>query len=227
MKCWQAGYWAEVEDAGRGLYSVFQCRSLHSYLRHPLSRSLVDAMVYLFWNLKSLDCGRKAWSQCGMCWPQILLSVIGCCRSLSGWSGRGNAEECPEGQPEICAPGRTNLACNNCLPKYYPTGSGDCKACEDYDTLGFYVAVIVMWCGAAILSRVMSVGISQSSLSKLTVLAVGNQLVMVVQTFSTISKLAIAWPEPVKTLIELADLIMRLGCTHVTGIPEFVQQSGL
>ena len=147
MKCWQAGYWAEVEDAGRGLYSVFQCRSLHSYLRHPLSRSLVDAMVYLFWNLKSLDCGRKAWSQCGMCWPQILLSVIGCCRSLSGWSGRGNAEECPEGQPEICAPGRTDLACNNCLPKYYPTGSGDCKACEDYDTLGFYVAVIVMWCG--------------------------------------------------------------------------------
>eukprot|EP00439_Symbiodinium_sp_Y106_P040241 s4380_g4.t3 len=148
----QAGYWAEVEDAGRGLYSVFQCR---------------------------------------------------------------NAEECPEGQPEICAPGRTNLACNNCLPKYYPTGSGDCKACEDYDTLGFYVAVIVMWCGAAILSRVMSVGISQSSLSKLTVLAVGNQPVMVVQTFSTISKLAIAWPEPVKTLIEFADLIMMINLDFV------------
>ncbi|CAE7911577.1 Scube3, partial [Symbiodinium necroappetens] len=148
----QAGYWAEVEDASRGLYSVFQCR---------------------------------------------------------------NADECPEGKPEICAPGRTNLACNNCLPKYYPTGNGDCKACEDYDTLGFYVAVIVMWCGAAILLRVMSVGISQSSLSKLTVLAVGNQLVMVIQTFSTISKLQIAWPEPVKTLIEFADLIMMINLDFV------------
>ena len=56
----------------------------------------------------------------------------------------------------------------------------------------------------------MNIDMNQSSLSKLTILAVGNQLVMVIQTFSTIAKLRIVWPEPVKTLIELADLIMTL-----------------
>ena len=118
--------------------------------------------------------------------------------------------ECPQGEAELCAAGRTNLACNNCLPKHYPTGHGDCKPCEDYDTLGFYVVVVLLWCGAAILLRVMNTDMNQSSLSKLTILAVGNQLVMVVQTFSTISKLSIAWPEPVKTLIQFADLIVTL-----------------
>ena len=125
---------------------------------------------------------------------------------------RGNVLECPQGTPELCAPGRKGLACNNCLPKYYPTGSGDCKPCEGHDTIGFYIGMLLLWCAAAILLRVMNIDMNQSSLSKLTIVAVGNQLVMVIQTFSTISKLRIAWPEPVKSLIELADLIMTLGC---------------
>ena len=60
----------------------------------------------------------------------------------------------------------------------------------------------------------MNTEMSNSNLNKLTIAAVANQLCFTIQTLSTIRQLHIQWPEPVKSLISLADLItMTLGLT--------------
>ncbi|CAK9001855.1 unnamed protein product [Durusdinium trenchii] len=139
-------------------------------------------------------------------WAQVIDSGLGqysvlLCR---------NQLECPKGDPELCADHREGTACNNCLPRYYPTDSGSCSACEPTDALPFYLTILGVWCLVSLLVTWMNTEMSNSNLNKLTIAAVANQLCFTIQTLSTIRQLHIQWPEPVKSLISLADLITMI-----------------
>ena len=121
-----------------------------------------------------------------------------------------NPNECPQGEPELCAPNRRGPACNNCLPSYYPTSAGACSPCGSFDWLPFYAALVGMWALAALLITRVNAELTNSNLNKLTIAAVANQLCFVIQTFSTIRQLHINWPEPVKSLVDIANLITML-----------------
>jgi len=118
--------------------------------------------------------------------------------------------ECPRGTPELCAPNRQGPACNNCLPNHYPTTAGACSACGSFDWLPFYAVLVCTWALVSLLITRVNAELSNSNLNKLTIAAVANQLCFVIQTFSTIRQLHIRWPEPVKSLVDIANLITMI-----------------
>ncbi|CAJ1449215.1 unnamed protein product [Effrenium voratum] len=136
-------------------------------------------------------------------WAQVLdqqqgeYSVLRCRSTL----------ECPEGPPELCADNREGPACNNCKSTFYPTHEGHCLACGSLDALPVYVLLMFAWLLLAGLMNWVNMDLSQSSLNKLTIAAVANQLCFAIQALSTIRQLQLTWPEPVATLMDLANLI--------------------
>lgn len=121
-----------------------------------------------------------------------------------------NPFECPQGTPELCALNRRGPACNNCLPSFHPTSEGACLECSSFDWLPMYVFVLAVWFLAVLLVTRLNTEFSSANLNKLTIAAVANQLCFVIQAFSTIRQLHIRWPEPVKSLVDIANLITTL-----------------
>ncbi|CAE7316290.1 GRM1 [Symbiodinium sp. CCMP2456] len=139
-------------------------------------------------------------------------------------------KECPAGPLGLCAPGREGLACNNCKEKYFPT-EGGCEPCGEVDILPTLLFLMVVLVGLFLLS-ISSLEPNQVSLNTLTAFAVTSQLVMAVQSLSSIRELALEWQEPVKTLVDLSrvfafDLhIIRITCFYGTDTPalHFISQ---
>ena len=116
----------------------------------------------------------------------------------------------PEAHRSCVLPIAQGPACNNCLPNHYPTTAGACSACGSFDWLPFYAVLVCTWALVSLLITRVNAELSNSNLNKLTIAAVANQLCFVIQTFSTIRQLHIRWPEPVKSLVDIANLITMI-----------------
>eukprot|EP00434_Breviolum_minutum_P036186 symbB.v1.2.032056.t1/scaffold3795.1/size50223/4 len=135
-----------------------------------------------------------------------------------------NIRECPEGALGTCASGREGRACNNCKQKHFSRDDGTCKQCSEEDSLPsillfVFVPLII------ILVNFFSLDPNQQSLNLLTAAAVTSQIIMSVQALGSIRELAIDWPEPVKSVINLTRLltldldVIKIGCLFGTDDP--------
>ncbi|CAK9066123.1 Metabotropic glutamate receptor 1 (mGluR1) [Durusdinium trenchii] len=153
------------------------------------------------------------WTQAPSAVHQCEFSVLQC-REL----------ECPAGPAGTCAPGREGLACNNCKKNHYPFYGG-CKACTGRDFVPFILFMIVVVSVLLALSCGNRRKTNQESLNVLTAAAVTGQVLMAVQALGSLRELAFAWPEPVKSVIDLTRLmtfnfdIIRISCIYGSDDP--------
>ncbi|CAE7316306.1 grlE [Symbiodinium sp. CCMP2456] len=132
--------------------------------------------------------------------------------------------ECPPGPLGVCASGREGLACNNCNENHFPGDDGTCQACADADVLPT-ILVLLLALSLLLVLVCTHVDPNQQSLNVLTAAAIFSQIIISIQALGSIRKLAIAWQEPAKTIVELTRLltfdfdIIRISCFLGTDSP--------
>lgn len=126
---------------------------------------------------------------------------------------------CRGGPPgEVCASGRRDVACGLCKANYHGGDQGTCIPCESTDMVPGILALTACVLVAIAVSIRMRSHLTKNSKAVLSLGIILSQAGVLVQTLGVFSDLTMVWEEPVKTLLELMQLvnldlsILRIQC---------------
>ena len=192
-------------------------------------------------NIRQCGCVPHAWvdraGTCRACGEGVQCGGMGSVVVLPGyfasvdspgfvWRCHGaDWRRCPGGVPGACAEGRNNesIACGECEPFTRMTYDGPCKKCEGPDTSlligAIVVALFLLGCVYFVLAHENRA--KQRDVVTLTTI-VGSQFLTTFQMVGALNSLAVLWPEPFATIVELSSLmnfrleVLNLGCLVTT-----------
>ncbi|CAL1129696.1 unnamed protein product [Cladocopium goreaui] len=120
-----------------------------------------------------------------------------------------NELQCIGGKPtgSICASGREGRSCGFCMPNHFSNSLGQCTKCGDYDAIPAVVAMILLLLAIGVLGWQMGRKISKSSKQVISATIIGTQAGVMIQTLGVFSDLSLVWEEPVRSLLQLMQLI--------------------
>ncbi len=120
-----------------------------------------------------------------------------------------NELQCIGGDPTgfICARGREGTSCGFCMPNHFNDSLGQCTECQGHDVIPGAIALTLLLVAMGILGWRMQQKISQSSKQLISAMIIGTQAGTMVQTLGVFSDLTLVWEEPVRSVLQLMQLV--------------------
>lgn len=127
-------------------------------------------------------------------------------------------DRCPAGLASSCPPGRTGLACDVCMPGYYPVTQGSCQACLGSDRTAFIVLLLILLAGCLLLLVLATSDPAKHRMSMNAVMCHATQSVVTLQLLSSFSSLSPDWVAPLHTTFSTLSVlsfdvdVIKLSC---------------
>ncbi|CAE7597097.1 SVEP1 [Symbiodinium natans] len=142
----------------------------------------------------------------------------------------GGPASCPGGRPGTCGGGRRGVACSEC-GQYQHWNGEQCIECEDWVTVGWVLAIVILFVGLALIQLVGGRARWEKSVTmEMLVLAFSSTLDLggnLLQTLAIIGQMPLEWPQFLLdgfALLEVFALeLTDLGISCLTGSDTLVQ----
>ena len=186
---------------------------------------------------KACGCAEGSWKttagECHTCGEGAICSGMGVVEVKYGyfaahdnagfvWRCHGRDQgRCPGGVPGRCAENRqnTSVACGDCAPGTRMTTEGPCVACDAGNDWLLALAVLICLC---LLGGVYYAIVNENRAKETEAVALlaimGSQMFTMLQMMGVLDTLAVQWPEPFASILDVASLlnfrveVLNMGC---------------
>ncbi|CAK9112002.1 Metabotropic glutamate receptor 8, partial [Durusdinium trenchii] len=163
--------------------------------------ALCTSRVFCEANLDDVDCEHASPELKAGFWSHSSepLSVFKCKNEL----------QCIGGEPtgSICAQGRGGTSCGFCLPGHFPDSLGRCSPCAGSDVIPGAFALVAFLLAIIVLGWRMGQKLTKSSKQVISAMIIGTQTGVMIQTLGVFSDLSLVWEEPVRSVLQLMQLV--------------------